>query len=58
MDGWQNSTTKLEALHQKSHFLISLPSLLMGVNYPTDYVVINQRFGTVLKSIYIGSQIN
>ena len=38
MDVWQNSTTKLEALHQKRHFLISLPSLLMGVNYPTDYV--------------------
>ena len=58
MDGWQDSTTKLEALHQKPHFLISLPSLLMGVNYPTDYVAINQRYGTFLKSIYIGSQIN
>ena len=50
MDGWQDSTTKVEALHQKPHFLISLPSLLMGVNYPTDYVAINQRFGTFLKS--------
>ena len=58
MDGWQASTTKLKALHQKPHFLISLPSLLMGDNYPNDFVTINQRFGTFLKSIYIGSQIN
>ena len=52
MDGWQDSTTKLEALHQKPHFLISLHSLLMGVNYPTDYVVINPDYGTFSK-IYL-----
>ena len=58
MDGWHDSTTKLEALHRKPHFLISLPSLLMGFNYPTDYVAINQGYGTFLTSIYIGSQTN
>ena len=58
MDGWQDCTTKLEALHQKPHFLISMPGLLMGVNYPADYVAINPRFGTFQNGIYIGSQIN
>ena len=53
MDGSQDSTTKLEALHQKPHFLISLPSLLMGDNYPTDCIAINPHYGTFLRPNHI-----
>ena len=58
MDGWQDSATKLKDFCQNPPFAISLSSMLMGVNYPTDYVAINPDYGTFLKSIYIGSQIN
>ena len=57
MDGWQDSTTKLEALHLKPHFLISLPSL-ETYSDPTDYVAINPDYGTFSKTNHIGSQIN
>ena len=40
---------KYSPFHQNPPFTISLPNLLMGVNYPTDYVAINPRYGTFQK---------
>ena len=49
------SAIKLVVFNQNPHFIFSLPSL-ETYSYPTDYVAINPRYGTFLKSIYIGSQ--